>query len=381
VTNAADLTLGSAAAKILNQSKVNALLGFTTNTAAAEFTVSGGARLTTDGGDFTNSGLFTVAKQSAFTVGGASFNFTQTAGTTTVDGTLAGAGAGSLDLDGGSLFGAGRLDYNVLDGATITPGDSATKTGKLAVAGTYTQNASGALDVTIAGTKAGTKYDQLDVAGAASLNGTLNITLAGGYTPKVGSTFDILNASSISGSFTTISGLAINGSESFQITTVNGDEIVLTVVAGAAQAAGASLTQLHQAGAVRGRYGREVLTGQHQLAAVEGQAATQGTAPYVPGIPAGLNALRPRDVFGSPVAGPALDGAGDAIASGSLGISPVSAAAYNSMGAMNHMRFECGLDLKTMLKISRKQLLKGLWAAPDSPDALSIGYMTYTGNR
>ena len=48
---------------------------------------------------------------------------------------------------------------------------------------------------------------------------------------------------------------------------------------------------------------------------------------------------------------------------------------------MNHMRFECGVDLKALLKTSRKQLLKGLWAAPDSPDALAIGYMTYTGSH
>jgi hypothetical protein len=48
------------------------------------------------------------------------------------------------------------------------------------------------------------------------------------------------------------------------------------------------------------------------------------------------------------------------------------------MAAMNHMRFECGVDLKAVLKTSRRQLLKGLWAAPDSPDALNIGYMTLT---
>ena len=64
---------------------------------------------------------------------------------------------------------------------------------------------------------------------------------------------------------------------------------------------------------------------------------------------------------------------------GSFGIAPVSAAAYNSMGAMNHMRFECGVDLKALLKTSRKRLLKGLWAAPDSPEALSLGYVAYSG--
>jgi hypothetical protein len=74
-------------------------------------------------------------------------------------------------------------------------------------------------------------------------------------------------------------------------------------------------------------------------------------------------------------------GTGDASLAGSFGIAPVSAASYNSMSAMNHQRFECGVDLKALLKTSRKQLLKGLWAAPDSKDALSIGYMTYTGSH
>jgi hypothetical protein len=48
------------------------------------------------------------------------------------------------------------------------------------------------------------------------------------------------------------------------------------------------------------------------------------------------------------------------------------------MATMNHMRFECGVDLKALLKTSRKQLVRALWAAPDSPEALAIGYMNYT---
>ncbi len=43
--------------------------------------------------------------------------------------------------------------------------------------------------------------------------------------------------------------------------------------------------------------------------------------------------------------------------------------------------FECGVDLKALLQTSRKQLVRGLWAAPDSPEALAIGYMTYTSNH
>ena len=93
MTNAATITLGSAAAKIQNQSAANAMLGFTTNTAAGKFTLSGDANLTTTGGAFTNAGTVTISTGSTFTVGGSSGNYTQTAGTTTVDGTLAGTGS------------------------------------------------------------------------------------------------------------------------------------------------------------------------------------------------------------------------------------------------------------------------------------------------
>lgn len=75
---------------------------------------------------------------------------------------------------------------------------------------------------------------------------------------------------------------------------------------------------------------------------------------------------------------PAPMGAGDAGVPGSMGIAGASASSYNSMAAMNHMRFECGVDLGALLKTNRKRLLRSLWAAPDSPDALNLGYMTLT---
>ena len=359
VTNSASINLGSAAAQIVNQSSGNALLGFTTNTAGGKFALSGNAALATTGGSFSNAGIFTVSTGSTFTVGGGSFNFTQSAGTATVDGTLAAAGSGALTLNGGILYGTGTLDYGVVDAATITPGNSASSTGKLQVSGTYAQSGGGALDVTIGGTTAGTNYDQLNVSGTASLNGILNISLASGFTPALGSTFDILNASSISGVFSTVNGLAINGSEHFTVTTVSGDEIVLTVVSGAAPALSASLAQaLH--------------SGKRHLATTAASTLAPVMAPVGAGgapirMPGGLQVFRPREDFGSPLAvSPAASSA------------PASAAAYNPMASTNHLRFECGVDLKALLKTSRKQLLKGLLAAPDSPDAVNIGYVALT---
>ncbi len=387
VTNSATITLASATAKIVNQSAANALLGFNTNTGG--FTLSGNASLSTTGGSFTNSGTVTVSTGSTFTVGGSSYNYTQTAGTTTVNGTLTNAGAGSLDLNGGNLYGTGTLDYGVVDTATITPGTSATSTGELQVNGTYAQNSGGALDVTIGGTTAGTKFDQLNVSGTASLNGTLNITLASGYTPAVGNTFDILNASSVSGNFSTINGLAINSSEHFTVTTVNGDEIELTVVSGPASANSVTLTQLMHAGVVHRTYRLGLHGPRTQFGTALARVAAPANAPRIPQVAltplghlqTGAQRFRPRDDFGSPAAGLAPVGAGGAIAAGSLGVSTVSAESYNSMAAMNHMRFECGVDLGALRKAGRKRLLKALWASPDSPDALNIGYMALTPAR
>jgi hypothetical protein len=48
------------------------------------------------------------------------------------------------------------------------------------------------------------------------------------------------------------------------------------------------------------------------------------------------------------------------------------------MPRLNHLRFECGVDMNALLKTSPKRLLKGLWAAPDSADAVNIGYVTLT---
>jgi hypothetical protein len=219
-----------------------------------------------------------------------------------------------------------------------------------------------------------------------------------------------------------VNGLAINGSEHFTIT-YNAGSVVLTVVSGALTASAMpsdTVAQLiHPAlnhGAVvnhgsigRGHYGPTVFAHRNALVPAIMPSTTSITRmptitlarvptvglarvptitlapvamPVSFGHPAtGTLGFRPRDEFGSGASSAPTPGAGDANVAGSFGISQVSAAAYNSMGGMNHMRFECGVDLKALLKTSRKRLVKGLWAAPDSPDALSLGYMTYTASH
>ena len=226
VTNAANVTLTGASSQIIDQNGVNGLANFATNASTGSFTINGNRSFTT-AGSFTNAGLFTVASGSTFTVGG-SGSFTQSSGTTTDDGTLS---VGSLfNIQAGSLFGKGTVTGNLQSSGVVTPGDSSTATGILKDTGTFTQTSTGTLDISIGGTTAGTKYDELNPA-TASLNGTLNISLINGFVPTVGSTFDIMNFNSESGTFATVNGLSINSNEHFSIT-YQGKDVLLTVVSG-----------------------------------------------------------------------------------------------------------------------------------------------------
>jgi hypothetical protein len=233
VTNAANITLSGTSSKITDQGGIaNALANFARNSSTGNFTLSGGQTLTTSGG-FTNAGTLTVARGSTFTLN-SSGSYTQTGGTTTVDGTLkSSVTTAALNLNGGSLFGTGTLGFGVVDASILTPADSKTSAGILTVSGTYRQNSGGALNIAIGGTTAGTKYDQLNVTGAATVNGTLNLSLINGFVPTVGSTFEILNASSVSGTFSTVNGAQINGSEHF-VVACDTTDCDVTVASGAA---------------------------------------------------------------------------------------------------------------------------------------------------
>jgi hypothetical protein len=399
-TNAATITL-SGTGEMIDFGNNNILAGFNNNSSTGVFKLASAASLITTGGAFINSGLFTVSTGTTFTVGGSSFNFTQAAGATTVDGTLTSTTTGTLDITGGDVDGKGTLGYNVVDSGILSPGDSAAKTGKLTVADTYTQESTGTLAIQIDGTTA-TKYDKLQVTGDATLDtgSTLDINLKAGVTLSAGQKFTILTSAALTGQFTTVNGQVISTNPPLYFAVsypAGAGTVVLTVTSGTPPTSPASSslvsTQLIHAplthgsihGSIgKGHYGLEVY--RPALARIPAVSPALSMARTPVSQPASLGSLgtsmhafHPLDDFGSPVAGSAPAGIGDAGAAGSLGLSPVSAAAYNSMGAMNHMRFEAGVDLKALLKTSRRQLWKGLWAAPDSRDALSIGYMTFNG--
>ena len=225
VTNAANITLNGTSSQIIDQNGKNGLANFATNNGT--FALAGSRSFTT-AGNFANAGTFTINTGSTFTLGGSGM-FTQSGGKTVDNGTL--SAPGTVSLVGGSLFGTGSITGGVQSSGTVTPGDSSTLTGILTDTGTYTQNSAGTLDISIGGTAAGTKYDQLNES-SASLNGTLNIGLINGFIPKVGNQFEIMNYTSESGTFATVNGLKINNNEHFTIT-YQGSDVLLTVVSGA----------------------------------------------------------------------------------------------------------------------------------------------------
>ncbi|HEV2270862.1 MAG TPA: hypothetical protein VGR92_15520 [Steroidobacteraceae bacterium] len=229
VTNAAKITLTGAASKIINSTNsANALANFASNASSGSFSLQG-ARVFTTLGNFSNAGIFTIGTGSTFALGGVG-NFTQTAGILTDAGTL--STSGSVTLSGGSLFGTGLIKGALQSSGVITPGASATSVGILTDSGSFKQNTGGSLDISIGGTTAGSKFDQLNST-TASLAGTLNIKLVDGFVPTLGTTLKILDFGSETGKFTTVNGSAINSSEHFAVT-YQATDVLLTVVSGAA---------------------------------------------------------------------------------------------------------------------------------------------------
>ena len=287
VTNAANITLNGTQSKIIDQNGANALANFATNTSAGTFTLAGNRNFATSGA-FSNAGSLTISNGSSFTVGGTA-NYTQTAGITTVIGTLSVSSPGSINLSGGmindrgtitsgsydqtsgntrvtgsmnlssgftqsggitnmtgnlavgsgdsvhiaggSFFAVGTITGNInLTGGLLSAGPGSMNAGELTFSGAYSENGAGALKVDLGGTTAGTQYDVLNITSTASLGGTLNVDLISGFKPTVGESFDIMNYSSETGTFTKLNLPKLAGGDTWSIS-YNTTDVVLTVVA------------------------------------------------------------------------------------------------------------------------------------------------------
>jgi hypothetical protein len=183
--------LGTVAQDSAGQMTVTGLVNSGTVTVASGGTV-------TEQGLFVNAGTVTIAAGGTFSTSGA--DYTQWTGTTIVDGLLS---AANVNLTGGLLTGAGTIQANVTNAATVDPGDPF---GTLTIQGNYTQTAAGVLVIQIGGPN---QLGQLAVTGSATLDGTLEVSLAGSYIPAVGTSFPILTFSQYSGDFATELGLRL----------------------------------------------------------------------------------------------------------------------------------------------------------------------------
>jgi hypothetical protein len=224
VNDAGHITLTGAASAIIDQTSNDGLRNLAAITSKGSLTLHSGKTLTTPA-SLSSAGTLAVAAGTNLKVTG---SHTQTAGTTTVDGTLT-APSGTT-IQAGNVFGKGKIASTVVSSGSFTAGDSATSTGKLSP-NTYTQNTSGSLNIAIGGLTAGTQYGQLTVPNGAHLHGTLNVTLIKNFIPAIGNTFTILTASAVTGTFATVNGLSINSGEHFTIR-YNSTNVILTVDSG-----------------------------------------------------------------------------------------------------------------------------------------------------
>ncbi len=117
--------------------------------------------------------------------------------------------AGELELQNGAFTTAANLDNaGTID---LAPGT-------LNVAGTYTQESTGAYDVAIGGITPGSSFGQLNVSQSALLNGSLSVNLINNYAPPQGDSYQVLTFASETGNFSAEFGLYLGGGEGFSPT-------------------------------------------------------------------------------------------------------------------------------------------------------------------
>jgi hypothetical protein len=133
-------------------------------------------------------------------------------------------GNGTIRTGSGEI--AGQVENTK---GTVAAGLGAGGTGTLTIAGRYSNGAAGTLAIDLAGTTAGTTYDQLAVDGNAGLGGTLSVSLANGFVPAVGNSFTLIDTTEgLGGAFTAYNLPSLAAGSWFDTST--DDNFVLRVV-------------------------------------------------------------------------------------------------------------------------------------------------------
>jgi hypothetical protein len=209
------------------------------------------------------------------------------AGTTVVAG---GITANTITIQSGArITGAATLNASVTNSGTIDVGGGPGVAGTLTINGSFTQTSTGALNVEVGGTTAGSQFDQLVINGAASLGGTLNVSLLNGFVPTTGNTFPVLTFASRSGSFATITGLS-QSSAQFG-TQYNSTNFTLVVMA-------SRESQEDEEGGGEGVPDRPRLPAGEAVASAPSEEEPQAAGRWLEGLASGsVFALRPEDQF------------------------------------------------------------------------------------
>jgi len=228
VSSGGSITLAGASttSSLIDQNGNSALANFANNLQFASFTLTTGRTFTT-GGSFTNAGTLSIQKASGtqLIIGGGG-SYSQTGGTTTLDGKL--TASGGINISGGHVYGnngtfTGNFD---LTGGTLNPGDGIDRMGVLNIAGNYTESGAGVLNIDVNGSSSTPTFDVLNITGTANLGGTLTVNVL--VTVGAGQTFDIMNYTSETGTFTTLNLPKLKGGDTWSIS-YNAKDVVLTV--------------------------------------------------------------------------------------------------------------------------------------------------------
>lgn len=173
---------GTIVATGANPLKVDANGGLT-NSGTLRATGSGGMQISA--GAFTTSGNVIVDATRTLSRAG---NYTQTAGNTTVNGSL--AVTGPVAIHGGTLGGNGLVTGGlVTNSGTIAPGDAI---GNLSLNNGLILTSSSILAVEIGGLTPITQHDRVTVTGAIHLDGELRATFVNGFDPQIGDSFVVM---------------------------------------------------------------------------------------------------------------------------------------------------------------------------------------------
>lgn len=169
------------------------------------FRKSGGDGVSTVQPTFTNNGVLEIDSGTlAF-----SHSLTQMAGAIYRWGTL--TVAGTLDIRAGSLDGQGVINGNVRNAGVLDAG-WAGWFGSLVINGTYTQAATGVLNVEVGSVDGAAAGDYLSVSGKATLAGTLNVVQLTDEVPTPDESFRVLDFGSRAGAFTAVNVPDLGGS-------------------------------------------------------------------------------------------------------------------------------------------------------------------------